>query len=240
MDKGEKVRYRKAAKLGIKPMMPSRSLLLAGPLLAFLASSCGSSPQELVLEVRKGETYSILELGRHLAGMEAEGLPFSEAEQGAVDLLREIAANDPGVADRMRAIATLASLQKIDNTSIFIQGLADKYWGVRWESAKALAARPDPKATGALVEILKKEKERIILLDAVEALSRIGDETALEALFFVLFDQTPRHIDNHMKAHAAICRLTGKNYGLDDVDKWAKYARERFLPAGEPPSGGKE
>lgn len=222
-------------------MMPSRNLILAAPLLALLSSSCGSSPQELVLEVRKGETYSIVELGRHLAAKEADGLPFSEAEHGAIELLREIATSDPEVVNRMRAIAALASCGKISNTNVFVAGLASKYWGVRWESAKALSARPDPKAVPALVKILQKERERIILLDVVEALSQIGDEGSLKALFAVFFDRTPRHTDNRMKAHAAICRLTGKNYGFADVDEWVKYARAEFSPAGgEGPSGGKE
>ena len=137
-------------------MMPSRNLILAAPLLALLSSSCGSSPQELVLEVRKGETYSIVELGRHLAAKEADGLPFSEAEHGAIELLREIATSDPEVANRMRAIAALASCDKISNTNVFVVGLASKYLGVRWESAKALLARSDPKAVPALVTILQK------------------------------------------------------------------------------------
>ena len=236
---GEEVRYRKASIPG-KFIMASNMQLLIFLLLALFLSSCGRDSQQIRLEVREGESYSIVELGRYLASREVEGASFSAGDLAAIDLLKEIAGTDPVISNRMRAISALAGCGNVNSTKVFVSGLNSKYWGVRWESTKALTARPDPEAVGALVSILQFEKETIILLDAVKALAAIGDEPSLKALFSVYFDLTPRHMNNRMKAYTAICQITGKNLPLEDAHGWLKYSRERFAEKPQDEVEGKE
>ena len=219
--------------------MPSRNLPLPGLLIFLLLAGCGTSSQDLLLEVRKGETYSILDLGQHLSSREAAGEEFSKGDLAAIELLRDVAGNDTVVANRMRAIAVLAGLESIESKDTFTKALKSEYWGVRWEAAKAVTAHPDPGAVPALIFMLKNETESIILLDAVKALSAIGDEESLKALLLVYFDLTPRHANNRMKAHAALCQITGKNIPFDDVEGWLDYSRAR-PPATRPGAAGEK
>ncbi len=219
--------------------MPSRNLPLPGLLISLLLAGCGTSSQDLLLEVRKGETYSILDLGQHLSSREAAGEEFSKGDLAAIELLRDVAGNDTVVANRMRAIAVLAGLESIESKDTFTKALKSEYWGVRWEAAKAVTAHPDPGAVPGLIFMLKNETESIILLDAVKALSAIGDEESLKALLLVYFDLTPRHANNRMKAHAALCQITGKNIPFDDVEGWLDYSRAR-PPATRPGAAGEK
>ncbi len=205
--------------------MPSRNLPLSGLLISLLLAGCGTSSQDLLLEVRKGETYSISDLGQHLSSRETAGEALSKGDLAAIELLRDVAGTDPAVANRMRAIAALAGLKSIESKDTFTKALKSEYWGVRWEAAKAITAHPDPGAVPSLIFMLKNETESIILLDAVKALSAIGDEASLKALLLVYFDLTPRHANNRMKAHAALCQITGKNIPFDDVEGWLNYSR---------------
>jgi len=220
--------------------MPSRNLPLPGLLIFLLLAGCGTSSQDLLLEVRKGETYSILDLGQHLSSREAAGEEFSKGDLAAIELLRDVAGTDPIVANRMRAIAVLADLESIASKDTFTKALKSEYWGVRWEAAKAVTAHPDPGAVPGLIFMLKNETESIILLDAVKALSAIGDEESLKALLLVYFDLTPRHANNRMKAHAALCQITGKNIPFDDVEGWLDYSRTRPPEARPGAAGEKE
>ena len=224
MDMAQEVGYRMARHMN-KLKMPLRNLPLPGLLISLFLAGCGTSSQDLLLEVRKGETYSIVDLGQHLSSREAAGEEFSEGDLAAIELLRDVAGTDPVVANRMRAIAALADLGSIENKDTFTKALKSKYWGVRWEAAKAITAHPDPGAVPALIFMLKNEAESIILLDAVKALGAIGDEPSLKALLLVYFDLTPRHTNNRMKAHAALCQITGKNIPFDDVEGWLDYSK---------------
>lgn len=220
-------------------------LLLPGLAMALFLASCGSSPEHLLLEISQGDAsvrrYSIDELGEFLSSREKGGSPFTTGEIQAIELLRDIArSGTEEIVNRMRAISALGQLNKVDNTSLFIEGLSSDYWGIRWESTKGLSAHPDPSAIGPLVARLRKEKERIVLLDTVKALSLAEGDEALEALFLVYFDQSSRHFDNRMKAHAAICRLTGKQFTIEDSHEWLKYYQERFPPESGPAAGKKE
>jgi hypothetical protein len=196
---------------------------------SLVGPGCGNSSENLLLEIRKGETYSIIEMGKHLSEVESGGGEFSQGDLAAIDLLEEIVKTDPIVTNRMRAVAALATLKKVNNTEIFIQCVHSDYWGVRWEGAKALAARPNPAAVPALIWMLKNEKEDIILLDVVKALAATGDEASLVGLFTVYFDLTPRHKNNRMKAHEAISRITGKSFPFEDVQTWVDYSKERSV-----------
>ena len=225
-------------------MLTNRSPLI-GTLLILALSSCGETPDELLLEINQGEDtvrrYSIDQLGDFLSEREKSGAVFSKGELEAVELLRDVAKSENEViVNRMRAISALSQLEKTDNTAVFIDGLSSRYWGIRWESTKGLAIHPTPKAVGALISRLKVERERVVLLDTVKALSRAGGEDALEALFLVYFDESSLHFDNRMKAHAAICRLTGKEFGLENSHEWLKYYQERFTPGAGAATGKKE
>ena len=140
----------------------------------------------------------------------------------------------------MRAIAALADLESIESKDAFTNALKSEYWGVRWEAAKAVTAHPDPGAVPSLIFMLKNEKESIILLDAVKALGAIGDEASLKALLRVYFDLTPRHTNNRMKAHAALCQITGKNISFDDVAGWLDYSKAKPPEIRPGPAGEKE
>ena len=96
-----------------KLKMPSRNLPLPGLLISLLLAGCGTSSQDLLLEVRKGEAYSIIDLGQYLSSREAAGEEFSKGDLAAIELLRDVAGTDPVVANRMRAIAALADLESI-------------------------------------------------------------------------------------------------------------------------------
>ncbi|HBO52818.1 MAG TPA: hypothetical protein DD471_12605, partial [Planctomycetes bacterium] len=111
---------------------------------------------------------------------------------------------------------------------------------VRWEAAKAVTAHPNPGAVPGLIFMLKNEKEGIILIDAVKALGAIGDEASLKALLLVYFDLTPRHTNNRMKAHAALCQITGKNIPFDDVAGWLDYSKAKRPGTKPGPAGEKE
>jgi hypothetical protein len=222
-----------------KLKMPSRNLPLSGLLISLLLAGCGTSSQDLLLEVRKGETYSISDLGQHLSSRETAGEELSKGDLAAIELLRDVAGTDPAVANRMRAIAALAGLKSIESKDTFTKALKSEYWGVRWEAAKAITAHPDPGAVPSLIFMLKNETESIILLDAVKALSAIGDEASLKALLLVYFDLTPRHANNRMKAHAALCQITGKNIPFDDVEGWLNYSRTT-PPESKPGAAGEK
>ena len=43
-----------------------------------------------------------------------------------------------------------------------------------------------------------------------------------------------------MKAHAAICRLTGKEFSIENSHEWLKYYQERFTPGAGVVTGEKE
>ena len=238
MDMAQEVGYRMLPDMD-KLKMPSRNLPLPGLLIFLLLAGCGTSSQDLLLEVRKGETYSISDLGQHLSSRETAGEELSKGDLAAIELLRDVAGTDPVVANRMRAITALADLESIENKDTFTKALKSEYWGVRWEAAKAITAHPDPGAVPGLIFMLKNETESIILLDAVKALSAIGDEESLKALLLVYFDLTPRHANNRMKAHAALCQITGKNIPFDDVEGWLDYSRAR-PPATKPGAAGEK
>jgi hypothetical protein len=223
-----------------KLKMPSRNLPLPGLLISLFLVGCGTSSQDLLLEVRKGETYSILDLGQYLSSREAAGEEFSEGDLAAIELLRDVAGTDPVVVNRMRAIAVLANLESSESKDAFTKALKSEYWGVRWEAAKALSAHPDPGAVPGLIFMLKNEKESIILLDAVKALAAIGDKASLDVLLMVYFDLTPRHANNRMKAHSALCQITGKNIPFDDVQGWLDYSKARPPETKPGPAGEKE
>ena len=225
--------------------MPTKPLLLPLLALSLFLGSCKTTTDKLVLEISQGESsvrrYTIAELGEFLSGREQAGFPFTRGELQAIELLRDITKSDTEeVVNRMKAITALNRLNKVDNTSLFLEGLSSRYWGIRWECAKGLAAHPSPGAVGPLVDRLKTEKERVVLLDIVKALALAGGEDALDALFQVYFDESSRHFDNRMKAHAAICRLTGREFGLENANEWLKYYRERFPAKTAGPAGGKE
>ena len=218
---------------------------LIGTLIVLVLSSCGGAPEELLLEINQGEDsvrrYSIDQLGEFLSEREKTGAVFSKGELEAVELLRDVAKSEHEIiVNRMRAISALSRLEKTDNTDLFIDGLSSSYWGIRWESTKGLVSHPNPKAVGALISRLQKEKERVVLLDTVKALSHAGGEEALQALFLVYFDESSRHFDNRMKAHAAICRLTGKEFSIENSHEWLKYYQERFTPGAGAVTGEKE
>ena len=224
-------------------------LTIRSPLILILASlllsSCGGGPEELLLEINQGEStvrrYSIDDLGEFLSEIERGGEAFSKGELEAVELLRDIAkSKNEIIVNRMRAISALSQLENTDNTEVFINGLNSRYWGIRWESTKGLAAHPSPRAVEALVSRLRTEKERVVLLDTVKALSHAGGEEALKALFLVYFDESSRHYDNRMKAHSALCRLTGKEFGLENSHEWLEYYQERFSPKAGAVTGKKE
>jgi len=239
MDMAQEVGYRMAHQMD-KLKMLSRNLPLSGLLISLFLAGCATSSQDLLLEVRKGETYSIIDLGQHLSAREAAGEEFSKGDLAAIDLLRDVAGTDPVVANRMRAIAALADLKSVESKGTFTRALKSEYWGVRWEAAKAVTAHPDPGAVPDLIFMLKNETESVILLDAVKALSAIGDEESLKALLLVYFDLTPRHTNNRMKAHAALCQITGKNIPFDDVEGWLDYSKA-IPPETKPgPTGEKE
>ena len=225
--------------------MPTNRISLPGSLLLLTLCSCGGDPDNLLLEINQGESttrrYSIDELGRFLSEREKEGEAYSRGELEAVELLRDIArSRNEVIVNRMRAISALSQLNKIDNTELFIEGLSSEYWGIRWESTKALSAHPSPGAVKALVSRLPIEKERVVLLDTVKALPLAGGEEALHALFLVYFDESSRFYDNRMKAHSAICRLTGKEFGLENSHEWLKYYQARFSPKAGTATGKKE
>ena len=223
-----------------KLKMPSRNLSLPGLLVFLLLAGCGTSSQDLLLEVRKGEAYSIIDLGQYLSSREAAGEEFSKGDLAAIELLRDVAGTDPVVANRMRAIAALAALESIESNDTFTKALKSEYWGIRWEAAKAVTAHPNPSAVPGLIFMLKNEKEGIILIDAVKALGAIGDEASLKALLLVYFDLTPRHTNNRMKAHAALCQITGKNIPFDDVAGWLDYSKAKRPETKPGPAGEKE
>ena len=225
--------------------MATKSPILLGLLLTFSLSSCGGNPDDLLLEISQGEgrsrRYSIDELGQFLTEREQEGEAFSKGELEAVDLLRDIArSRNEVIVNRMRAISALSRLQKTDNTDVFIEGLSSEYWGIRWESTKGLSAHPSPRAAQALASRLQVEKERVVLLDTVKALAQAGGDEALQALFLVYFDESSRFFDNRMKAHSAICKLTGKDFTLEDTHAWLKYYEARFSPKTGAPADKKE
>lgn len=183
------------------------------------------APEADIEEVRE----SILMIGTLLVEKEQEGYAFDEGDQQAVEYLREVARRHDDQICRMRAVSALRRLQGVDSTDVFIDAVQDERWGVRLEGAKALAARPSPKASEVLVSRLKEEPRDEVRIDLIKALARIGDRAALKALLeILLFDPGGKFQGNRLRAYEAVKAISGREYPLEDLEAWGDYYRSEF------------
>ena len=212
-------------------------------LATLLLAGCGGSINHYLLRVRDSgaddETVAeaVVELGRLLAEAEASGRPFDTGEREAIEFLKDVASIHTNPVIRMQALSSLRQLERLDLTDLYMEALDHEHWGVRWEAARGLAARPSFRATGKLAERLGVEKHTEVNLEVVEALRRVGDHEALKALLDAFLDTSGRHRDYRLKIYVALKELSGRTYPFVDWDSWRTYRDE--LAAADEQSGEK-
>lgn len=89
--------------------------------------------------------------------------------------------SDNSKAKKKRKIIPLASVTPIDQTWRYIKGLRSPDWRVRRIACIQLGERRGTAVVEALIEALKDSREEVSLA-AGEALAKIGDPIAIEAL----------------------------------------------------------
>jgi hypothetical protein len=223
------------------PTLPPRvSRLVAAAGWTIALASCSTTPNELLIRIAQGDREAkreaIVKLGELLAEKEAAGFPLTEGDREALELLKDIAKKDTEPMQRMRAIAALRGLERLDSTDIFIEGLEANHRGVRWECAKGLASQPTPRAVPALVARLRKEPDELVELHLIQALVAVEDPAALQALLEIFLDSTGRFEHHQMKVHRAITRQSGRNFGREDRASWQRLYEE-LRSASTPPRG---
>lgn len=222
-------------------LVPAFRLLALPPMLAALLSGCATTVNDLLEEIQYGDPESVreavIELGDHLGGKEAAGIPLTEADREAIRYLEDIASKSPEPVLRACAIGSLARLRRPEATDIYVAAMEDSStsWLVRMEAARALAARPDPRAAGPLAARIAEEPRLEVRLEILKALTTVGGETALRTILDVFLDESRRYLNMRLPAYEALCLLSGRLHPFEDVYAWEEYRKERFPTSGPSP-----
>jgi hypothetical protein len=216
----------------------SIAIALPAALAAFVCG-CATSVNDLLAELQYGDSESVreavIELGDYLGRKEVSGLSFSEADREAVRYLEDLARKSPEPLLRASALGSLARLERPEATDLYLAALEDPTtsWVVRLEAAKALAIRPDPRASEALCARVREEPRLEVSLEILKALKAVGGETALRTLLDLFLDKSRRYLNMRLPIYDALCLLSGKLYPFEDPYAWERYRNERF-PASQP------
>jgi hypothetical protein len=211
-----------------------QQLWLASVALSALFCGCAHNVNDALAEIQYGDPVSvreaIQEVGELLVRKERTGYALEEADREALALLEDLAAASPDSVIRATAISTLARLETPDSTEVFLKALQDNSaaWIVRHEAAKALTARPDPRAAGPLTRQLAEERNSDVQLAIVPALAAVGGEEALRAVLELFLDPSTRARKLKGVAYEAVLRLSGEQFSFRDLPSWEAYAEQRF------------
>lgn len=95
--------------------------------------------------------------------------------------LTGVSDKDSGLPRARRKVVPLATVTPVDQTWRYIKGLSSPDWRIRRISCIQLGDRRGTAVVEALIEALEDPREEVSLA-AGEALTRIGDPAAIEAL----------------------------------------------------------
>ena len=93
-----------------------------------------------------------------------------------------------------------------------------------------------------LVRRLDGELQMEVRLQVLKALQATGGEEALRALLAAFLDSSARFRDLRLTAYDGVRTLSGKSYGVDQLEQWQHFFAERFpappaSPSEAPPAG---
>lgn len=143
----------------------------------------------------------------------------SSGESLAWELLGHALEND-------EVITALAEAGDKRAVKPLINKLSDSYSGLRKDAARLLGKIRDPLAVQSLIHLLKKDKDFGVLETAAEALGRIGDASAGEALLSAMAHPAPEVSSAASDALSTIggpvaikCLLKGMSSENSDIQK---------------------
>ncbi len=204
-------------------------------------SGCASSVNDYLVEARRGDPESVTEavvnVGKLLREKEGRGVTFDRGDEEAVKYLTEVAEIGKNAVNRASAIDSLSHLRRPRLTSLFLRRLEDKSWGVQLEAARALSRNPDPEALPALTKRLDDEIRIEVRLEIVKALAAVGGEEALRTLLDALLYPSGRYGEIRLTVFDSVRQLSGKDFGLAELERWSRYKSERF-PVPKPTDSG--
>ena len=199
---------------------------------------CASSVNDYLVEARRGDPESVQEavvnVGRLLREKEERGVPYDKGDEDAVKYLTEVAEIGKDAVNRASAVDNLSHLRRPRLTSLYVRRLEDKSWSVQLDAAKALARNPDPEAVPALSKRLLDEIRLEVRLEVVKALTAIGGEESLKSLLDAFLDPSGRYAGIQLTVYDGARKLSGKDYGQGDRERWRRYRSERFPTPKEP------
>jgi len=106
---------------------------------------------------------------------------FEKVFSGMWRRLRGETENDTSISKPRRKVVPLATVTPVDQTWRYIKGLSSPDWRIRRISCIQLGDRRGTAVVEALIEALDDQREEVSMA-AGEALTRIGDPAAIEAL----------------------------------------------------------
>lgn len=109
-----------------------------------------------------------------------EHLPYLEDERATPALVRALRHETPRV--RAAAAAAMAQAEGGEVSARLIEALADEDSWVRYFAARSLGRQEAAESAGALAELARGDKSSHVRIAAVEALGRIGGETAVRVV----------------------------------------------------------
>jgi HEAT repeat protein len=134
-----------------------------------------------------------------------EHLPFLEDERATPALLRALRDETPKV--RAAAAGAMALAEDPEVSAALIEALGDEDSWVRYFAARSLGRQKFAESTDALAEVARDDNANHVRIAAVEALGRIGGETAISAVASLLKSDDP---DLVRVATEAFGKLQGK------------------------------
>lgn len=201
-------------------------------------AGCASSVNDYLVEARRGDPESVQEavvnVGRLLREKEDRGIPYDKGDEDAVKYLTEVAEIGKDAVNRASAVDNLSHLRRPRLTNIYVRRLEDRSWSVQLDAAKALARNPDADSVPALSKRLDDEIRVEVRLEIVKALTAIGGEPALRKLLEALLDPSGRYAAIRLTVHDGVRKLSGKEFGLGEHERWTRFQAERFPLQSEP------
>ncbi len=213
----------------------SRIVLLLGLLLsAGFSSGCGRTVNDYLMEARSGSPEAVLDavdnISDLLARKEITGVPFDEGDWAALEYLKTVAREKTSGfhTNRSAAIGGLGRLKSVDSPTMFLEALQDDFWLVRMKAANALSRKGNEDSVPEIVERFESEPRKEVRLAMVGALSAIGGERAIKALFETFLRRRERARDVDVVALWALRKLTGLTYSIEDSSDWQAAYDARF------------
>lgn len=194
----------------------------------WLVAGCATSLVDKLYQARNGDPDDMREaitgIGEVLYAMEQEGVDYDEAGLEAVRYLIEVVTSKAAnPLNRSQALSALGRLQRPDVSDLFTDSLADRFWLVRLEAAKAIIRHPNPEAAPIVIEQLLQEPRVEVRIELVRNLLEFGPDESLETLLRLHLDQTGRYDAMRLKIYSGLLKFSGEDFPLEDELSWKNY-----------------